>query len=251
MLERSQLATSFLPARIAAGRVAGRAGLIDYRDAVAFMEQRAADIRDGRRRELVWLVEHPPLYTAGTSAEAEDLIEPDRLAGLQDRPRRRIHLSRARPARGLRHARPQARGARTCAPSSPRWRPGSSARSPPSTSRASAARTASASGWRGPTSRRSPDGAPAEDKIAAIGIRLRRWVSFHGIALNVDPDLVAFRRHRAVRRDRPWRHQPRRSRPAGDDGTMPTSRCATRSSTCSGRSQTATAAISSSPDRDE
>ena len=63
-----------------------------------------------------------------------------------------------------------------------------------------------------------PDGSPAEDKIAAIGIRLRRWVSFHGIAINVEPDLVAFLRHRALRRRRSRRHQPGRSRPAGDDG---------------------------------
>ena len=66
-----------------------------------------------------------------------------------------------------------------------------------------------------------PDkGAGCEDKIAAIGVRLRRWVSFHGIAINVEPDLDPFRRDRALRRRRPAlrRHQPRRSRPSRDHG---------------------------------
>ena len=62
------------------------------------------------------------------------------------------------------------------------------------------------------TSRRFADGRPAEDKIAAIGIRVRRWVTFHGISLNVDPDLEHYSGHRALRRLRLRRHQPRRSR---------------------------------------
>ena len=53
-------------------------GLVDYRAAVAFMEERVAAIAEGRAAELVWLVEHPPLYTAGTSADPNDLVEPDR-----------------------------------------------------------------------------------------------------------------------------------------------------------------------------
>ena len=77
MLERSQIATSF-HAPPGSPPVAWRIepGLTGYEEAVAFMEQRAADIRDGKEAELVWLVEHPPLYTAGTSAEAEDLLDP-------------------------------------------------------------------------------------------------------------------------------------------------------------------------------
>ena len=66
-----------------------------------------------------------------------------------------------------------------------------------STSPASGAPTGSASGCAGPTSRRFADGRPAEDKIAAIGIRVRRWVTFHGISLNVDPDLEHYSGHRA------------------------------------------------------
>ena len=51
---------------------------VDYPDAVAFMEQRVAEIREGQAPELIWLLQHPPLYTAGTSARPEDLLEPDR-----------------------------------------------------------------------------------------------------------------------------------------------------------------------------
>ena len=80
MLDRSQIATSF-HARPGSPPVEWRVapGLVDYDEAVAFMEARAAAIRDAAAPELVWLVEHRPLYTAGTSARAADLIEPDRL----------------------------------------------------------------------------------------------------------------------------------------------------------------------------
>ena len=66
--------------------------------------------------------------------------------------------------------------------------------------------------------RRPDKGSGHEDKIAAIGVRLRRWVSFHGISINVEPDLIHFDGHRALRGGRSalWRHQPRRSRPSRD-----------------------------------
>ena len=77
---------------------------VDYADAVETMEREAAAIAAGEADELVWLVEHPPLYTAGTSADAADLVMPGRFPGVSDRPRRRIYLSWPRAARGLRHA---------------------------------------------------------------------------------------------------------------------------------------------------
>ena len=88
-------------------------GLVPYETALAVMEARAAAIAQGRAAELVWLLEHPPLYTAGTSAQAADL-DRGALPGLRDRPRRAVHLSRPRPARGLSDAGPQAPRGRTC-----------------------------------------------------------------------------------------------------------------------------------------
>ena len=147
--------------------------------------------------ELVWLLEHPPLYTAGTSARPDELIDarfPVYRAGRGGQftyhgPGQRV---------GLCHARPQAPRAATCAASSPRskeWLIRHAGRA--STSRASAATTGSASGCARPDKPR--DDGDAEDKIAAIGIRVRHWVTLHGVALNVEPDLGHFR-HRAVRR---------------------------------------------------
>ena len=184
-----------------------------------------------RAPELVWLLEHPPLYTAGTSAKPR---RPDRgaLSGPPDRPRRAVHLSRPRPARGLCDARPQAPRPGRARASSRRWRNGSSARSRPSTCAASGARTASASGCAGRTRAHG-----REDKIAAIGIRVQRWVTLHGIALNVEPDLSHFSGivpcgvvGAALRR-----HQPRRSRPAGDAWPRSTWRCGASSRRCSVR----------------
>ena len=87
-------------------------GLTPYPEALAEMEARAAAIRAGEAPELVWLLEHPPLYTAGTSADPAELFNPDGLAGLCRRPRRALHLSRARPARRLCAARSRATGPR-------------------------------------------------------------------------------------------------------------------------------------------
>ena len=87
-------------------------GLVAYEEAVAAMEARVEAIADGKAPERVWLVEHPPLYTAGTSARPGDLVDA-RIPRSRDGPGRPVHLSRAGPARGLCHARPVASQARS------------------------------------------------------------------------------------------------------------------------------------------
>ncbi|WP_426165798.1 lipoyl(octanoyl) transferase LipB [Sandarakinorhabdus sp. DWP1-3-1] len=157
-------------------------GLLDYPEAVAAMEARVAAIRTGTARELVWLVEHPPLYTAGTSAEAADLLAPDRFpvfaTGRGGRytyhgPGQRVvyvMLDLDRRGRDIRRF------------------------------------IAALEGWiiaaladHGATGRTIDgkvgvwvDTAAGAAKIAAIGVRVRRWVSYHGLAINVAPDLAHF-----------------------------------------------------------
>ncbi len=190
MLERNTIPSRFLPLPgSAAVEWLVEPGLTAYPSARLHGGARRRHSPRATADELVWLVEHPPLYTAGTSARREDLIDAGPLSRVRRGPRRRIHLSRPRPARRLRHARPEA-AARGRARLRRRaggldhrrarrlQRPWRAARGP-----------RRRLGSCGPT---SPRRRPAEDKIAAIGIRLRRWVSFHGIALNVEPDLSHF-----------------------------------------------------------
>ena len=156
-------------------------GLTAYAEAVAEMEARAAAIAEGRAAERVWLVEHPPLYTAGTSAQGRRSHR-RALSRASHRARRPVHLSRARPARRLCDARPQAP-----APRRPRLRRRAGALADRCAGgvrrrRRNARGPRRRLGRAGPTSRRGSGGAAAEDKIAAIGIRVRRWVSFHGVA---------------------------------------------------------------------
>ncbi len=154
-----------------------------YPEAVAAMETRVAEIRAGRSPELVWLLEHPPLYTAGTSAEDADLVDPGRfpvyrtgrggqytyhgpgqrvayvMLDLQRRGgdlRRYVHDLEDWLIRAL--ARFNVKGER---------------------------REGRVGIWIAREEGR-------EDKIAAIGVRVRRWVTYHGVALNVDPDLDHF-----------------------------------------------------------
>jgi lipoyl(octanoyl) transferase len=157
-------------------------GLVPYEQALAFMEQRAAAIRSGEARECVWLLEHPPLFTAGTSADPAELMNPLDFpvyeAGRGGRytyhgPGQRVGYvmldldKRGRDVRRLVH---------------------------------------SLEGWiiaalreLGISAHRAPgrvgiwvgDG-PQESKIAALGIRIKRWVTLHGFSINVDPDLSHF-----------------------------------------------------------
>ncbi len=170
--------------------------LVEYPDAVAFMEDRVAQIRGGRAGELVWFLEHPPVYTAGTSARAEDLLHPRfpvfetgrggqytyhgpgqlvayvmlDLKKRQAEPdiRKYIHnleqwIINALHEIGIEAERRQGRVGL--------W-------------------VSRLSDWE----RRAVNAnvIPREDKIAAIGVRIRHWVTYHGVSINIDPDLGHF-----------------------------------------------------------
>jgi lipoyl(octanoyl) transferase len=158
---------------------------VAYPEAVAAMEERVAAIAAGTAPELVWLLEHPPLYTAGTSANAGDLLEA------------RFPLFTTGRGGQLTYHGPGQRVAYVMLDLKQR-RP--DVRAYVAGLEAWIIRTLAAFNIRG--ERREdrvgvwvnrPDKGPGrEDKIAAIGVRLRRWVSFHGIAINVEPDLSHF-----------------------------------------------------------
>ncbi|MEA2880867.1 MAG: lipoyl(octanoyl) transferase [Bradyrhizobium sp.] len=158
---------------------------VPYPEAVAAMEARVAAIAEGKATELVWLLEHPPLYTSGTSGKDADLLEPRFPLFATGRggqltyhgPGQRV----AYVMLDLRRRRPDVRA---YVASLEEW----------------IIQTLAAFNVRG--ERREgrvgvwvprPDKGPGhEDKIAAIGVRLRRWISFHGIAINVEPELEHF-----------------------------------------------------------
>ena len=176
------------------GRTDGRAAqvalsraAVAYPQAVAFMEARAAAIAAGEERELIWFLEHPPIYTAGVSAKSVDLLQPDRFPvfatgrGGQHTyhgPGQRVVYvmldlaARRRDVRAFVQALEQViivaldafnvRGE---------------------------LREGRVGVW---VQRSRPGLPPAEDKIAALGVKIRKWVSFHGISLNVEPDLTHF-----------------------------------------------------------
>lgn len=163
-------------------------GLTPYDEALAWQEARVAAISAGEADESIWLLEHPPLLTSGTSAKPADLLDPDRFpvhrAGRGGQytyhgPGQRIAYAMIDLTRRGRDVRAYVRALED-------W----------------VIRALAEFGVKG--ERRSdrvgvwvlrpdrpplPDGRPAEDKIAAIGVRVRRWVAFHGIAINVEPDL--------------------------------------------------------------
>src|SRR3954453_23695355 len=158
---------------------------VPYPEAVVAMEARVAAIADGQAPELVWLLEHPPLYTSGTSGRDADLLDPRFPLFSTGRggqltyhgPGQRVtyvmlDLKRRRP------------DVRAYVAGLEQW----------------IIRALAAFNVRGERRedrvgvwvKRPDKGAGFEDKIAAIGVRLRRWVSFHGISINVEPDLTHF-----------------------------------------------------------
>ena len=191
-MQRSEIETQMLPvpgSPPVRWRIAD--GLIGYDDAVAEMEREAALIAEGTADELVWLVEHPPLYTAGTSAEEKDLLAPARFP---------VHKT-GRGGEYTYHG----PGQRVVYVMLDLKRRRQDVRAFVSALEQVVIGTLADMNVRGerredrvgvwvqrPERPTPPGGLMAEDKVAAIGIRLRRWVSFHGFSLNVDPDLEHF-----------------------------------------------------------
>jgi len=162
-------------------------GLTPYGPSVAAMEARARAIREGAARELIWLVEHPPLFTAGTSAKPGDLLEPDRFPVFQAGRggEYTYHGPGQRVAYVMLDVGTRGRDVRVFVGSLERWIIETLA----AFNVTAETRPGRVGVW---VDRSQPGGGPREDKIAAIGIRLKRWVSFHGISLNVEPDLEHF-----------------------------------------------------------
>ena len=161
---------------------------VPYPAALEAMEAHVGAMIAGVAGERVWLLEHPPLYTGGTSARAEDLLDAGRFPVY---PTRRggeytYHGPGQRVAYAMLDLNARGRDVRAHVNRLEEW----------------VIRALAAFGVRGerragrvgvwvvrPDRPAGPEGAPAEDKIAAIGVRVRRWVAFHGVAINVEPDL--------------------------------------------------------------
>jgi lipoyl(octanoyl) transferase len=166
-------------------------GLIDYALANARMEALAQAIHEGKEPERIWLVEHPPLYTAGTSARDTDLLEAGRF------PVHRTgrggeytyHGPGQRVAYVMLDLKRRSEDVRAFVGALEDWIIATLAEFNISGER----RCDRVGVWvTRPEKPPLPDGTPREDKIAAIGIRIRRWVTFHGIAINVEPELSHF-----------------------------------------------------------
>ena len=159
--------------------------LVPYPEALAAMEARAADIAAGQASELVWLLEHPPLYTSGTSGKAQDLLDPRFPMFATGRGGQiTYHGPGQRVAYAMLDLKRRQPDVRAYVAGLEEW----------------IIRTLAAFNVRGERRedrvgvwvRRPDKGYGFEDKIAAIGVRLKRWVSLHGIAINVEPELTHF-----------------------------------------------------------
>ena len=166
-------------------------GLVDYDAALAWMQERAKAIAAGTADEAIWLLEHPPLYTAGTSAKRDDLKDPDRFPVFETRRggQYTYHGPGQRVVYVMLDLNRRGRDVRAFVQALEAWviaalgefnikgeiRPGR------------------VGVWVArPEKPPLPDGTTREDKIAAIGVRLSKWVSTHGLAINHDPDLSHF-----------------------------------------------------------
>ncbi len=159
-------------------------GLVAYDEAITTMEQRVADIHLGRAAELVWFLQHPPLYTAGTSADVRDLITPDRFPVHQTGRggQYTYHGPGQRVVYVMLDLSRQGRDVRKFVSQLEQWVIDSLAEFNVTAER----REGRVGVW---VSRGGGQNQAREDKIAAIGVRVRKWVTYHGICINVEPDL--------------------------------------------------------------
>ena len=161
---------------------------VPYSEALAFMDKRSADICVGYAPETIWLLEHPPLYTAGTSAAPEELLEPNRFPVYKTGRggRYTYHGPGQRVAYVMLDLKKRGQDIRKFVRDMEEW-----------VIRTLFSFNVIAERREGRVGLWVAQGAPAnpeyqEDKIAAIGVRVRKWVTFHGISINIDPDLSHF-----------------------------------------------------------
>uniref|UniRef100_B0T2N7 Octanoyltransferase n=1 Tax=Caulobacter sp. (strain K31) TaxID=366602 RepID=B0T2N7_CAUSK len=161
-------------------------GHVAYPAAVAAMEARAAAIADGTAGELVWLLEHPPLYTAGVSSKPADLIAPDRFPVFESGRGGQFtyHGPGQRVVYVMLDLTRRGRDVRAFVAALEAWIIDALG----AFNVTGEIREGRVGVW---VERKGP-GWGREDKIAAIGVKLRKWISFHGISLNVEPDLEHF-----------------------------------------------------------
>ena len=165
--------------------------LVPYEEALTFMEERVAKIASGEAQEAIWLLEHPPLYTAGTSAQSADLTDPDRFPVYQAGRggQYTYHGPGQRVIYVMLDLNKRGRDVRKFVCNLEKWVIDTLAEFNITAER----RTGRVGVWvTRPEKPANFDGSAREDKIAAIGVKLRRWVSFHGISINVEPDLTHF-----------------------------------------------------------
>ena len=165
--------------------------LVPYEEALTFMEDRVAKIASGEAQEAIWLLEHPPLYTAGTSAQSDDLTDPDRFPVYQAGRggQYTYHGPGQRVIYVMLDLNKRGRDVRKFVCNLEKWVIDTLAEFNITAER----RTGRVGVWvTRPEKPANFDGSAREDKIAAIGVKLRRWVSFHGISINVEPDLSHF-----------------------------------------------------------
>ena len=162
-------------------------GLVPYPEAVAAMEARAAAVAAGEAQELVWLLEHPPIYTAGVTAKPDHLVDPGRFPVFETGRGGQFtyHGPGQRVAYVMLDLKARRRDVHAFVAALEAW-----------VIEALAAFNVVGElrpGRVGVWVERTVPGAPSrEDKIAAIGVKIRKWASFHGVSLNVEPDLSHF-----------------------------------------------------------
>lgn len=165
-------------------------GLAPYEETLAAMEARVAQISAGTASEAIWLLEHPPLYTAGTSSDLADLTDPNRfpvhIAGRGGQ--YTYHGPGQRVVYVMLDLNKRGRDVRKFVCALEHWIIATLAEFNIKGER----RAGRVGVWVVRPDQIGPEGAAAEDKIAAIGVKLRRWVSFHGISINLEPDLSHF-----------------------------------------------------------
>ena len=161
-------------------------GYVDYEPAVAAMEERVAAIAAGEAEEVVWLLEHPPLYTAGVSARDDDLLAPDRFPVHRTGRGGQFtyHGPGQRVAYVMLDLNRRGKDVRAFVHGLEDWIIGALDQF--------GVEAGMREGRVGVWVERKGAGWSREDKIAAIGVKVRKWVSFHGISLNVEPDLDHF-----------------------------------------------------------